>query len=166
MTDLERLGVEVRTEVASSPRLARRASRSAANRSDAETVLWAAGVAASPLGATLGVPLDRAGRVMVEPDLTIPGAPNVFVIGDLASLAGADGKPLPGVAQVAIQMGQHAVAQHPARDRATAAAAVPLPRSRQHGDDRPGVGGGRLRAVPAERLHRPGWRGSSSTSST
>ena len=74
----------------------------------AETVIWAAGVAASPLGATLGVPLDRAGRVLVEPDLTVPGSRTVFVIGDLASLAGADGKPLPGVAQVAIQMGKHA----------------------------------------------------------
>ena len=51
-------------------------------------MLWAAGVAASPLGATLGVPLDRAGRVLVQPDLTIPGHPDVFVIGDLASLAG------------------------------------------------------------------------------
>ena len=76
---------------------------------EAETVLWAAGVAASPLGASLGVPLDRAGRVRVEPDLTIPGHGNVFVIGDLASLNDEHGKPLPGVAQVAIQMGRHAV---------------------------------------------------------
>jgi NADH dehydrogenase len=74
----------------------------------AETILWAAGVAASPLGATLGVPVDRAGRVLVNRDLTIPGHNDVFVIGDLASLKGADGKPLPGVAQVAIQMGKHA----------------------------------------------------------
>ena len=74
----------------------------------AETVLWAAGVAASPLGQSLGLPTDRAGRVRIEPDLTIPGHPDVFVIGDLASLNGADGKPLPGVAQVAIQMGEHA----------------------------------------------------------
>jgi NADH dehydrogenase len=73
-----------------------------------ETVVWAAGVSASPLGASLGVPVDRAGRVRVLPDLTIPGAPDVFVIGDLASLDGGDGRPLPGVAQVAIQMGQHA----------------------------------------------------------
>ena len=74
----------------------------------ADTVLWAAGVAASPLGATLGVPLDRVGRVLVKPDLTIPGHPDVFVIGDLASLKGPDGRPYPGVAQVAIQMGVHA----------------------------------------------------------
>jgi NADH dehydrogenase len=76
----------------------------------AETVLWAAGVAANPLGKTLGVPLDRAGRVAVEPDLTIPGHREVFVIGDLATVKGADGKPLPGVAQVAIQTGRHAAA--------------------------------------------------------
>jgi NADH dehydrogenase len=74
----------------------------------AATVLWAAGVRASPLGATLGVPLDRAGRVIVDPDLTVPGHPNVFVIGDLAALAGEDGKPLPGVAQVGIQQGKQA----------------------------------------------------------
>jgi NADH dehydrogenase len=75
---------------------------------EAATVLWAAGVAASPVGATLGVQVDRAGRVLVQPDLTIAGHPEVFVIGDLASFTGADGKPLPGVAQVAIQMGRHA----------------------------------------------------------
>jgi NADH dehydrogenase len=77
---------------------------------DAETVLWAAGVAASPLGASLGAPLDRVGRVQVEPDLTIPGDARVFVIGDLASLKGPEGKPYPGVAQVAMQMGEHAAA--------------------------------------------------------
>ena len=71
-------------------------------------MLWAAGVAASPVGSTLGVPTDRAGRVIVQPDLTLPGHPEIFVIGDLASLNGANGKPLPGVAQVAIQMGRHA----------------------------------------------------------
>ena len=78
------------------------------SRIAAETVLWAAGVAASPLGAALGVPVDRVGRVLVQPDLTIPGHPDVFVIGDLASLAGPAGRPLPGVAQVAMQMGAHA----------------------------------------------------------
>ena len=75
---------------------------------EAATVLWAAGVAASPVGATLGAQVDRAGRVLVQPDLTIAGHPEIFVIGDLASFTGPDGKPLPGVAQVAIQMGKHA----------------------------------------------------------
>ena len=71
------------------------------------TVLWAAGVAASPLARSLGVPLDRAGRVLVEPDLTVPGHPEAFVIGDLAA-ATSDGASVPGVAQGAIQGGRHA----------------------------------------------------------
>jgi NADH dehydrogenase len=79
-------------------------------RIDAGTVMWAAGVAASPLGASLGTPLDRVGRVQVRPDLSVPGHPEVFVIGDLATLAGEDGKPLPGVAPVAQQQASHAAA--------------------------------------------------------
>jgi NADH dehydrogenase len=70
----------------------------------AQTILWAAGVAASPLGAQLGAELDRAGRVRVSPDLSVPGHPEVFVAGDLASLQ-VDGKPVPGVAPAAKQMG-------------------------------------------------------------
>jgi NADH dehydrogenase len=105
--DLERLGVKVRT---GSPvtNVAKGRVEVGKEIIEAETVIWAAGVAASPLGATLGVPLDRAGRVLVEPDLTIPGYRNVFVIGDLASLKDETGQQLPGVAQVAIQMGKHA----------------------------------------------------------
>ena len=72
----------------------------------AKTVVWAAGVAASPLGAMLGVPLDRAGRVIVQPDLSVPGHPHVFVVGDLASLQQANGSPVPGVAPAAKQMGR------------------------------------------------------------
>ena len=70
----------------------------------ARTVIWAAGVAASPLGKTLGVPLDRAGRVLVEPDLSVAGHPELFVIGDLASIS-TGGKPVPGTAPAAKQMG-------------------------------------------------------------
>jgi NADH dehydrogenase len=105
--DLERLGVEVRTKTLVTG-VGPTAVEAGGETNEASTVLWAAGIAASPLGATLGVPLDRAGRVLVNPDLTIPGYPNVFVIGDLASLNGPDGKPYPGVAQVAMQMGAHA----------------------------------------------------------
>ncbi|MBL8624263.1 MAG: NAD(P)/FAD-dependent oxidoreductase [Myxococcales bacterium] len=76
-------------------------------RIEARTVLWAAGVKASPLAASLGVPLDGAGRVKVEGDLSIPGHPEVFVVGDLAACA-FDGKPVPGVCQGAIQGGRHA----------------------------------------------------------
>jgi NADH:ubiquinone reductase (H+-translocating) len=73
----------------------------------AQTVLWAAGVAASPLVKSLGVPLDRTGRVLAEPTLTVPGYPQVFVVGDVCALQ-QNGKPLPGVAQVAKQGGAHA----------------------------------------------------------
>jgi NADH dehydrogenase len=105
--DLKRLGVNVRTSSAVT-NVARGRIEVGPEIIHAETIIWAAGVSASPLGATLGVPTDRAGRVLIQPDLTIPGYANVFVIGDLASLNGEDGRPLPGVAQVAIQMGRHA----------------------------------------------------------
>ena len=74
-----------------------------AERLQAKTVIWAAGVASAPLGASLGVPLDRGGRVKVEPDLSIPGHPEVFVVGDLAAVEG-----VPGIAPAAKQMGTHA----------------------------------------------------------
>ena len=77
----------------------------------AAVVLWAAGVSASPLGRALGAPVDRAGRVLVEPDLSLPGHREVFVIGDLASLQQADGKLLPGVAPVAMQQGRYVARQ-------------------------------------------------------
>jgi NADH dehydrogenase len=78
-------------------------------RIEARTVLWAAGVAASPLSKTLGVPLDRSGRVLVEKDLSIPGHPEAFVIGDLASLHDEKtGKPVPGLAPAAMQEGRRA----------------------------------------------------------
>lgn len=103
---LARLGVELRkntlvTGVTSG------AVQIGEERIEAGTVVWAAGVAASPLGRTLGVPVDRVGRVRVEPDLSVPGSPDVFVVGDLAQYE-QDGQPLPGVAQVAIQGGRHA----------------------------------------------------------
>jgi NADH:ubiquinone reductase (H+-translocating) len=75
-------------------------------RIETRTVLWAAGVTGSRLGKALGVPLDRAGRVIVGPDLTIPGHPEVFVVGDLASLV-VDGAPVPGVAPAAMQEAKH-----------------------------------------------------------
>ena len=81
----------------------------------AKTVVWAAGVAASPLGAMLGVPLDRAGRVQVDADLGVPGHPGIFVAGDLASLMQANGKPVPGVAPAAKQMGRLVAANIRAR---------------------------------------------------
>jgi NADH dehydrogenase len=73
----------------------------------ATVILWAAGVAASPLGKKLGAPVDRAGRVLVQKDLSLPGHPEVFVIGDLAALKDENGKLLPGVAPVALQQGTY-----------------------------------------------------------
>jgi NADH:ubiquinone reductase (H+-translocating) len=73
----------------------------------ARTIVWAAGNAASPLGASLGVPTDRQGRVIVREDLSIPGHPEVFVIGDLAHFAKNGAAPLPGLSPVAMQQGRH-----------------------------------------------------------
>jgi NADH dehydrogenase len=102
---LERLGVEVHcgTPVADIDGTGLRLGDTFIS---ARTVLWAAGVAASPLARSLGVPLDRAGRVAVDPDLSVPGHPELFVAGDLASVQCA-GKPVPGVAPAAKQMGRH-----------------------------------------------------------
>lgn len=72
---------------------------------ECDVVLWATGVAASPLGSRLGVETDRAGRVKVEPDLSIPGHPNIFVIGDMVHLLQENGEPVPGVSPAAMQMG-------------------------------------------------------------
>jgi NADH dehydrogenase len=84
-------------------------------RLPAVVILWAAGVAASPLGKKLGASTDRAGRVLVNPDLTIPGHPEVFVIGDLAALKDESGQMVPGVAPAAIQQGK-ATAHNITRD--------------------------------------------------
>jgi len=111
---LEWLGVEVRTSSVVT-RIEPGAVWISNTRVPAQVVLWAAGVAASPLGCKLDAPLDRAGRVLVNPDLSVPGHPEVFVIGDLAALADENGKPLPGIAPVAIQQGEW-VAKTIARD--------------------------------------------------
>jgi NADH dehydrogenase len=104
---LDRLGVEVMTGTAVS-RIRPGMVEAGAVRIPADTVLWAAGVTASPLGRSLGVPLDRMGRVPVQPDLSVSGHPEVFVAGDLAAFTRPDGSSLPGMAPVAIQMGRHA----------------------------------------------------------
>jgi NADH dehydrogenase len=102
--DLVSLGVEVRTGAlvtSVEPGVVRVGADEVIR---ANTVMWAAGNAASPLGKTLGVPVDRMGRVPVNPDLSIPGHPEVFVIGDMASIS-TKGKAVPGVAPAAMQMG-------------------------------------------------------------
>lgn len=105
---LERLGVEVRTN-AKVTEIDAEGVCLGSERIAARTTLWAAGVAASPVVRSLGVPLDRAGRVLVEPDLTIPGHPEVFVIGDVASIQ-QDGAPVPGVARAAMDGGEQTAA--------------------------------------------------------
>ena len=100
---LERLGVEVQTGKAVT-RIGEGYLEFGGERVAARTILWAAGVAASPLAQQLGAELDRAGRVRVAQDLSLPAHPEVFVAGDLASVQ-QDGKPVPGVAQAAKQMG-------------------------------------------------------------
>lgn len=102
---LNRLGVEVLTS-AMVTKVEPGAIYIGEKRMDAAVILWAAGVLASPLGKKLGVPVDRAGRVLVNSDLSVPGHADVFVIGDLAALNDASGKLLPGVAPVAIQQGR------------------------------------------------------------
>ena len=104
--DLEELGVEVRTH-AIVTRVERGAVWIGDERIETETIFWAAGNESSPLGRFLGVPLDRAGRAKVNPDLSIAGHPEVFVVGDLAEMYTA-GKRVPGVATAAIQSGAHA----------------------------------------------------------
>ena len=106
--DLERMGVEVRVNS-----LVTNVTPDGIYLGDEfiplRNVFWAAGVKASGLGSSLGVPLDRAGRVLVGHDLTIPGHPEVFVTGDMAAARSGDtGQPVPGVAQGALQMGQYA----------------------------------------------------------
>ena len=103
---LQHLGVEVRTSSVVT-QIEPGRIRVGETRLRATVILWAAGVAASPLGKKLGAPVDRAGRVLVQKDLSLPGHPEVFVIGDLAALKDENGKLLPGVAPVALQQGTY-----------------------------------------------------------
>ncbi len=104
---LARRGIEVRLDTKVTGVDARGVDLGEHGRLAARTVLWAAGVAPSPLGRQLGAPLDRAGRVLVAPDLSVPGHPELFVAGDLCAFE-QDGEWLPGIAQPAIQEGLHA----------------------------------------------------------
>ena len=104
---LRHLGVEVRTDAVVT-RVTPDAVWVGGEQIRARTVLWAAGVAAAPLARTLGAPLGRAGHVLVEPDLSIPGHPAAFAIGDMCAFVHQTGAPLPGVAPVAIQQGRAA----------------------------------------------------------
>lgn len=134
LEQLRRLGVDVLTSAMVS-KIEPGAIYIGEMRMEAAVILWAAGVSASPLGKKLGLPVDRAGRALVNPDLSVPNRPEVFVIGDLAALKDAAGKLLPGVAQVAIQEGRYVaklirreIAQH--NKEAGRAISLPSPASR------------------------------------
>lgn len=103
---LEALGVEVRTSTRVTE-IHADGIQLGTEYIAATNKIWAAGVGASPLTAKLGVPLDRAGRIQVQPDLSLPGHPEVFAIGDLVTVPDKNGHPVPGVSPAAIQMGQH-----------------------------------------------------------
>ncbi|HXA84794.1 MAG TPA: NAD(P)/FAD-dependent oxidoreductase, partial [Candidatus Dormibacteraeota bacterium] len=107
---LKDMGVEVRTN-AMVTNIEAGAVSVGKEKIPASVILWGAGVSASPLGKMLGVPTDKAGRVIVQPDLTVPGHPEVFVTGDLASAMQHNGESVPGVAPAAIQMGKFAARQ-------------------------------------------------------
>ena len=113
LEQLQKLHVEVRTSAK-----VKNITRSAVELEggeviQAENILWAAGVSASPITRKLpGVELDRAGRIKVKPDLSVPGHPEVFAIGDLAFLLQENGQPVPGVSPAAMQMAKHVVSHH------------------------------------------------------
>ncbi len=104
---LEKLGVEVRVGAKVKNIVRGRVELENGQAIEAENIIWGAGVSASPLTNRLGVELDRAGRVKVQPDLSLPGHPEVFAIGDMALVLDADGKPVPGVSPAAMQMARH-----------------------------------------------------------
>jgi NADH dehydrogenase len=104
---LEHLGVQVRTSTRVKCITESKVELETGEIIRAETILWAAGVSASPLTAKLGVESDRAGRVKVNPDLSLPGRPQVFAIGDMALVLDEKGKPVPGVSPAAMQMASH-----------------------------------------------------------
>ena len=163
--DLEHLGVQVWTNSAVT-KIDAEGVEIGSERIRAATVLWAAGVKASPLGQAAGLEVDRQGRVIVEPDLSVKGHPNVFVAGDQACFTHQTGKPLPGTAPVAMQQGRY-LAKLIRRELAG------KPREPFHFVDKGQMATiGRSRAiVEIGRLQdgglcRPGWCGWSSTSTT
>jgi NADH:ubiquinone reductase (H+-translocating) len=104
---LESLGVEVRTNTrVTDVRPGALALKDGAII-EAAAIIWAAGVAANPLATSLGAPIDRGGRIIPNPDLSVPGHPEIFVAGDLVNIQDKDGNPVPGVAPAAVQMGAH-----------------------------------------------------------
>jgi NADH:ubiquinone reductase (H+-translocating) len=127
LRQLEKLGVEVRLGV-KVENVSRETLELAGERIRAANIFWAAGVAANPLVAQLGAPTDRAGRVSVQPDLSIPGHPEVFALGDIVNLTDPKGAKVPGVAPAALQMGEFAARTISRELAARAKSEAPPPR--------------------------------------
>jgi NADH dehydrogenase len=104
---LEKLGVEIRNNTRVTDVRAGALDFKDGTTLEAAAIIWAAGVAASPLTKSLGVPIDRGGRITPNPDLSVPDHPDIFVAGDLVSMKDSEGKMVPGVAPAAVQMGGH-----------------------------------------------------------
>lgn len=126
---LEKLGIEVALDHAVT-RIDADGVTFGTRRVAAETIIWAAGVQASPAAEWLGAPADRAGRLLVAPDLTVPGHPDIFAIGDTVAVRTADGKPVPGIAPAAKQGGRYVATVI----RARLAGKTPPPPFRYHHD--------------------------------
>jgi len=107
---LEKMGVEVRTG-SRVQNITQGCVDLGTEKIEAECLIWAAGVAASPLTEKLGVPVDRGGRLKPEPDLSLPGRPEVFLVGDLVSMSDKDGQMVPGIAPAAMQAAKHVAEQ-------------------------------------------------------
>ena len=150
MKQLKQLGVDVRTGIR-----AKNLTEAGLEIGDefipCRVKVWAAGNTASFVGKTIGVPVDKAGRVIVNDDLTIPGHREVQVIGDLANFTHQGGKPLPGVSPVAMQQGRHAARNILAMIDGRKPAALSLLGQGKHGDDRPEQSGRRLEFHPSQR---------------
>lgn len=157
-TQLEKLGVEVWTGVR-----ANSISEGEVQIGDqtvrAGIIIWAAGVKANPLGAKLGAETDRGGRVLVNPDCSLPGHPEVFVVGDLASLVDKNGVRVPGVAQAALQMGGHVgrIITHEVRVARDAAEPEPRPAYAYHDKGSMATIGRSAAVAELGRLHLRGW---------
>ncbi len=124
---LAALGVEVRPNARVENIESGRLELADGSRIESANLIWAAGVSAHPLAQRLGVELDRAGRVRVAPDLSLPGHPEVFAVGDMARVLAEDGRPVPGVSPAAMQMAQHVARTISAELHAGGAAHDPRP---------------------------------------
>ncbi|MBZ6077393.1 NAD(P)/FAD-dependent oxidoreductase [Microvirga puerhi] len=151
---LERLGVEVRTSTAVTA-IDERGVGTAAEHIDAGTVIWGAGVVASPAGQWVGAERDKAGRIKVGPDLAVPGRPEIFAVGDTAAVIGKNGHPVPGIAPAAKQMGRYVADVITARVTGRAA---PAPFHYRHQGDLATIGR-KAAVVKLKRIHLRGFIG-------